>query len=59
MSSISPWKDGKDDEGDHEERCGDEEADEVEVVQAGVVRHVLLVDAADQHRISVRYVVLN
>ena len=48
----SPWEDCKDDERDDEECRRDEEANEVEVVQAGVVGHVLLVHAAGQEQMK-------
>ena len=53
---MSPWEYSKDDEGDDEECRRDKEANEVEVVEAGVVGHVLLVHAADQDQMKIRNV---
>ena len=54
INIASPWEACEDDKGEDEKGGGDEEPGEVELVEVGVVGHVLLVHAAgrDQMKIS-------
>ena len=49
---ASPWEAGEDDKREDEKCGGDKEADEVEVVEARVVGHVLLVHATGQEQMK-------